>query len=116
MFRTRALLLVTLVAAPMVSAAAQNTPNGTRFQTGEDGAGYVPPLAPLLAPRGTESELRDIVARYVADGNALGRRWNVEWSPSRRQRFREFYRGWQTRLRELDFDKLAQQGRIDYVL
>jgi uncharacterized protein (DUF885 family) len=116
MSRTRALLLLTLVTAPTTSAAAQHSPNGTRLQTGEDGAGYVPPLAPLLAPKGAESELRDIVARYNADGNALGRRWNVEWSPSRRQRFREFYRGWQTRLRELDFDKLAQQGRIDYVL
>ena len=86
------------------------------LQTGVDGGRYVPPLAPLLAPKGTESEMRDIVSRYTTDQNALGRRWTVEYSPARRERFREFYRGWQSRLRELDFDKLSQQGRIDYIL
>ncbi len=86
------------------------------LQTGVDGAQYVPPLSPLLAPRGTESELRDVVTRFTADENALGRRWTVDYAPTRRERFREFYRGWQSRLRELDFDKLSQQGRMDYVL
>jgi hypothetical protein len=91
---------------------AQNT----TLQAGVDGAQYVPPLAPLLSPRGAESELRDIVSRFSNDENALGRRWTVEYAPQRRARFNEFYRGWQSRLRELDFDRLSQQGRIDYVL
>jgi len=109
MLRLRAALSVLLVAAPL---RAQNT----TLQTGVDGAQYVPPLAPLLAPRGTESELRDIVTRFTTDEGALNRRWTVDYSPVRRQRFKEYYRGWQSRLRELDFDKLSQQGRIDYVL
>ncbi|NUQ12205.1 MAG: DUF885 family protein [Gemmatimonadaceae bacterium] len=92
---------------------AQN-PDG--FQAGVDGARYVPVLNTLLAPSGTESELRDIVTRFKADEGALGRRWNVEYSPGRRARFREYYRGWQAALGTLDFDRLSQQGRIDYVL
>jgi uncharacterized protein (DUF885 family) len=109
MLRSRVALSVLLVAAPL---RAQNT----TLQTGVDAAQYVPPLAPLLAPRGTESELRDIVTRFTTDEGALNRRWTVDYSPVRRQRFKEYYRGWQSRLRELDFDKLSQQGRIDYVL
>jgi len=102
-------LSVLLVAAPV---SAQNT----TLQTGVDGAQYVPALAPLLAARGTESEMRDIVMRFTADESALGRRWTVDYAPRRRERFREYYRGWQARLRELDFNSLSQQGRIDYVL
>jgi hypothetical protein len=109
MSRSCVLFLTLVLCAPL---SAQNT----TLQTGVDGAQYVPPLAPLLSPRGTESELRDIVTRFANDENALGRRWTVEYAPQRRERFLEFYRGWQSRLRELDFDKLSQNGRIDYVL
>jgi len=109
MARARVLLTFLLLGSPL---GAQNT----TLQTGVDGAQYVPPLAPLLSPRGTESELRDIVSRFTNDESALGRRWTVDYAPQRRARFNEFYRGWQARLRELDFDKLSQQGRIDYVL
>jgi uncharacterized protein (DUF885 family) len=91
---------------------AQNT----TLQTGVDGGQYVPALAQLLAAKGAESEMRDIVTRFTADENALGRRWNVEYAPARRDRFREYYRGWQARLRELDFNGLSQQGKIDYIL
>lgn len=109
----RAMLLLTVSILAASPVAAQNG----RLQTGVDGTQYVPPLAPLLAPGGRgESELRQIVTRYTTDASALGRRWNVDWSPSRRERFRQFYRAWQSRLRELDFDRLGQQGRIDYVL
>ena len=86
------------------------------LQTGVDGGQYVPVLAQLLAAKGAESEMRDIVTRFTTDENALGRRWNVEYAPARRDRFREYYRGWQSRLRELDFDGLSQNGKIDYIL
>jgi hypothetical protein len=98
-----------LVALPL---GAQNT----TLQTGVDGGQYVPVLAQLLGQKGTESEMRDIVTRFTADENALGRRWNVEYAPARRERFREYYRGWQGRLRELDFNGLSQQAKIDYIL
>ena len=104
-----------LIVFPLLFVTPLGAQNATR-QAGVDGAQYVPPLAALLSPRGTESELRDIVNRFNADESALGRRWTVDYAPMRRARFREFYHGWQSRLRELDFDKLSQQGRIDYVL
>lgn len=62
------------------------------------------------------SELRDSVALYSTDRAALGRRWTVEYSPARRARFRTFYADWRARLAKIDFDKLSQEGRIDYVL
>ena len=102
-------LLLLLIALPL---GAQNT----TLQTGVDGAQYVPVLSQLLGAKGTESEMRDIVNRFTADENALGRRWNVEFAPARRERFREYYKGWQSRLRELDFNGLSQQGKIDYIL
>jgi hypothetical protein len=102
-------LSLLFLAAPL--AAQNNT-----LQTGVDGGQYVPALAQLLASKGAESEMRDIVTRFTTDENALGRRWNVEYAPSRRDRFREYYRGWQSRLRELDFNGLSQNGKIDYIL
>ena len=62
------------------------------------------------------SELRDSVALYSTDRAALGRRWTVEYSPARRARFRTFYADWRARLANVDFNKLSQEGRIDYVL
>jgi uncharacterized protein (DUF885 family) len=106
----RILLPLAVLAAPGMA----QTP--ASLQVGVNGGQYVPALNPLLGPRGRESEMQQIVNRFTADENALGRRWNVRYSPTRRQRFREYYTGWQSRLRELDFDQLSQQGKIDYIL
>lgn len=74
----------------------------------------VPALEPLVA-RPT-SELRDVVDRYREDRSGLHRRYTVEYSPTRREQLRSFYAGWQSRLRELDYEKLGVEGRIDYQL
>ncbi len=62
------------------------------------------------------SELRDSVALYNTDRSSLMRRWTVDYSPARRERFRAFYSDWRARLAKVDFNKLSQEGRIDYVL
>jgi uncharacterized protein (DUF885 family) len=62
------------------------------------------------------SELRDTVALYSTDRAALGRRWTVEYSPTRRARMRTFFQDWRTRLAKVDFNRLSQEGKIDYVL
>jgi uncharacterized protein (DUF885 family) len=103
-------------ALPLLLLSLPIGAQNSTLQTGVDGGQYVPVLAPLLSAKGSESEVRDVVQRFAADENALGRRWNVDYAPTRRERFREFYRGWQARLRELDFNALSQQARIDYVL
>ena len=89
------------------------------------------PIAPTIpaipAPRATlpaldallarpTSELADVVNRYNLDRAALGRRYEVDYSGARRARMREFYAGWQSELRKLDFGKLRQDGRVDYLL
>ena len=66
--------------------------------------------------RATPSELRDTVERYSADRAALGRVHTAALSLLRRERFKAFYTAWQDRLKELDFEPLTQQARIDYLL
>src|SRR5262245_53990810 len=79
---------------------------------GEEGG--APSLAALVKP--PSSELRDVVERYSTDHAALLRRYDSDYSPARRQRFQELYSGWRARLRELPFDSLSQEGKVDYVL
>ena len=77
-------------------------------------AAYVPALAPLVGAK--SSELSEVVERFTTDRAALLRRYHVEYSPVRRAALREFHSAWQARLRELNFDALGQNGRIDYTL
>ncbi len=62
------------------------------------------------------SELRDTVMLFQNDRGVLQRRWTVAYSPARRARMQAFFTDWRTRLTRIDFDKLSQEGRIDYVL
>jgi uncharacterized protein (DUF885 family) len=62
------------------------------------------------------SELRDTISLYVQDRGALQRRWTVSYSPARAQRMNAFYTDWRARLRRVDFDRLSQEGKIDYIL
>ncbi|MSR05889.1 MAG: DUF885 domain-containing protein [Gemmatimonadetes bacterium] len=60
--------------------------------------------------------MADVVARFNTDQGSLTRRYDAPDSPDQRGRMRGFYSGWQTRLKELDFDKMGQEGRVDYIL
>ena len=97
----RSILLVPLAALRL---AAQQAPS----------ARYVPPLSTML--NRPSSELRTVVERYQMDSRDLNRRWPVEYAPARVAAFRGFLAAWQDRLKEVDFDKLSQEGRIDYLL
>src|SRR3954467_15775325 len=74
----------------------------------------VPKLTTLVGHPG--SELADVVERFQADNTSLTRRYDAADSPEQRGRMREFYANWKTRLAEVDFDRLSQEGRVDYVL
>jgi len=74
----------------------------------------VPVLAPLIGHPG--SELADVVDRFATDRTVLNRRYDADDSPDQRQRMRALYTGWQARLTDVDFGKLSQEGRLDYVL
>jgi uncharacterized protein (DUF885 family) len=73
----------------------------------------VPRLATL--PNAT-SELANVVDRFALDRTALSRRYDAEGSPAQRARMRAYYEEWRARLREHDFDRMSQEGRVDYVL
>ena len=93
------------------SAAAQQT---AKVPFPADPLESVPALAPMTAAR--SSEMVDVVQRYAADQQALGRRYDAGDSPEQRARMRGFYIAWRTRLRALDFGRMSQEGKIDYVL
>lgn len=73
------------------------------------------PMEPLQQ-KGAASELRDTVELYSEDRGALLRRYDVEYSPARRNRLKAFYGEWNERLRRMDFDRLSQEGKVDYLL
>ena len=67
-------------------------------------------------PRGTESELRDLVDRYSDDRVALLRRYPVDLSPERTARLKKYYADWQARVASIDFEPLGVEGRIDHIV
>lgn len=77
-----------------------------------------PVAAQRLAPPSPTalSELRDTISLYVSDRGALLRRWTVPYSPARAQRMTAFFTDWRARLRRVNFDRLSQEGKIDYIL
>lgn len=94
--------LVSLALLIAVSAGAQ-VPNDS-----------VPDLTALVAK--PSSELAEVVTRFSRDLESLERRYDSPSSPAQRTRMRQFYTGWSKRLREIDLDKLSQEGKVDYVL
>ena len=99
-----------LVLVPL-SLEAQSPP---RAKTGDDPLASIPPLASLVGR--PASEMADVVERFTADQQSLGRRYDAIDSPAQRRRMHDFDTGWHSRLGELNFDKLSQEGRVDYVL
>ena len=98
----------------LVLSAAVCLPLSVTAQARPDSPAGVPALAPLIGHPG--SELADVVDRFATDRTVLNRRYDADDSPDQRRRMRALYTGWQARLTEVDFAKLSQEGRVDYVL
>lgn len=64
----------------------------------------------------SSSEMRPFIQGFAADQQSLARFYNVEDSPERRERFRKFYTDWLARLAPLDFDRMGQDGKVDYIV
>ena len=79
-----------------------------------DSAAAVPNLVALVAQ--PKSELVDVIDRFNSDLNSITQRYDANNSPDQRQRMRDFYTGWSNRLAQIDFDRLSQEGKVDYVL
>lgn len=75
-----------------------------------------PELSTLVDFAQQESEFRVVVTRYLEDKAVLERRYPVQYSPVRHDRLREFYKGWQQKMNDLDFDGLSYEGQVDFIL
>ena len=78
--------------------------------------------APMTAARPasefdeSSSALKPMITKYEADRTSLGQMYDDPFSEVRRARFREFYGEWQGKVEKVDFEKLDQEGRADYIL
>lgn len=62
------------------------------------------------------SEVDHLLVNYEADKGSLTRFYTVTNSPERRQRLKQFYQDYQSRLGTLKFENLSQDGKVDYIL
>jgi hypothetical protein len=115
----RTALLVVFAA----SAATAQIPNGSqpaaskapvKADNATEALASVPNLNALIS--NTTSELVSVIERYSADLQSVNRRYDASDSPDQRTRMRNFYASWRQRLTEIPFDKLKQEGKVDYVL
>jgi uncharacterized protein (DUF885 family) len=107
---TRFLSLVLVVALAPAAPLAAQAPAAPAPAT----RAYAPDLGPLV--RRPASDLRDVVERYTADQRALLRRYDVDYSAERRAVRRAFDEGWLARTDSIGFDRLNEDGRIDWLL
>lgn len=68
--------------------------------------------AACLAPM----SMIDRIQQYQADLGSLSRFYNIEFSPNRAKRFDAFYSESLQNLDKVDFDKLDQSGKVDFIL
>jgi uncharacterized protein (DUF885 family) len=84
------------------------------YAAGPEGGAKDPPAAAEFDA--SLSPMRGRVERFSTDWGALERRYRLALSDDRRKRLDEFYRRQSDALNGIDFDKLDQAGRIDYLL
>jgi len=108
--KTPHLLALLALALPLAPLAADAPPP-------VDGTALVPPLsAALPAADAAPQRMAALLARYRADHDSLGHFYDVPYGPAREAIATAFYTGWRERLREIDFDGLGLEDRIDWVL
>jgi len=109
------LTATSLFAVPLaLSAQPGGVKTTTRQNFPTDPAASVPALSALVSAR--TSEMADVISRFASDQQVLQRRYDAPDSPAQRTRTRAFFTSWRTRLGELAFDKLSQEGKADYAL
>jgi len=61
-------------------------------------------------------QTRELVEQFSADENSLKFKYRIPLSQSTEDRFKEFYSLWRTRISQVEFDSLDQDGKIDLIL
>ena len=104
-------LLATMLLLSTAGGAQQLS---TNYLTREDVRDSLPSLEALIGR--PASPMASVVERFSVDLTSVRRRYDAEDSRVQRQRLRAFFSAWSRRLREVNFDKLGAEGRVDYVL
>jgi hypothetical protein len=105
---------IAILALIVASSAAAQVPQPVKADTPAEALASIPNLNTLIS--NTTSEMAPVLERYSADLASVNRRYDASDSPDQRQRMRNFYTSWRQRLTEIPFDKLKQEGKVDYVL
>ncbi|HZS09885.1 MAG TPA: DUF885 family protein [Blastocatellia bacterium] len=79
-------------------------------------SGQIVAVARSDDPDLSNSELSPLIERFSADHGSLIRFYAIPISPARQARMKQFYNEWLSRLAKLDFDRLNQDSRADYLL
>jgi len=111
---TSALLACGLLFPAGLIAQGPGIPPSTRQTFPADPKASVPALTQFM--RTTTSELAEVITRFAADQQSLQRRYDAPDSKQQRARMRAFYTSWREQLAALDFGRLSQEGKVDYVL
>lgn len=61
-------------------------------------------------------DLSDLIRLYETDRSGVSRFYDLPWSETRFERMETVQKEWESRLKNVDFSGLGQQGKIDYVL
>jgi uncharacterized protein (DUF885 family) len=64
----------------------------------------------------SESQMRGVIERYAVDRASLNRFYTISFSPTRRDRLKQFCSEWLSKLAEVKFETLDQAGQVDYLL
>lgn len=97
-----------------IASPAQPWRHGQPAQAERPVEAYVPDLAALAQPGG--SELRELVERYSSDLGGLNRFYTVPGSALQLARLKAFNEAWLARLDAVNYDRLGVDGRIDWHL
>src|SRR5690349_18290650 len=62
------------------------------------------------------SEVHPIMVQFEADRGSLTRFYFVTNSPERRARMKQLYADYLKQLNNLNFDRMKQDGKVDYIL
>lgn len=72
--------------------------------------------APVRKSNDSIGSLPDVLRTFRADQNSLRFKYSVPMSDRGRERFKRFYSDQLEELEQLDFGKLSQDGKVDYLL
>ncbi|MDJ1472160.1 DUF885 family protein [Cytophagaceae bacterium DM2B3-1] len=75
-------------------------------------------ISPQVRAQGTNSsaEVEALITVYREDLGSLNRTYTITCSPERVSRLQQFHQQTLQKLEALDFDKLSQSGKVDYII